>query len=560
MILDPPLAPEQKCEVCIVGSGPIGMALALEFERLGRDVLVLESGGIKIDSGSSSASHARISDARRHAQMEVAVCRAFGGTSWTWGGRCVPFDQVDFATRTHVPHSGWPIRPDDVEPWYERAAGYLLCGDATFYSQPRLLPDLGADVSASFLERWSTQSRLALIHRERIERSVRIRVFLNSTVINLEMENRGRLVERVVVAGPGGEWTVRAQKVILAAGGIETTRLLLAVQRRWTDHFGGAGGPLGRYYMGHISGKIASIAFNSPTAVADFDFELDSTRTYVRRRFMLSASAQREHRLLNSAFWPDNPPFYDPFHRSSVLSAVFLALAVPSIGRRFLPEAIRVAHVGPKPWRVAAHVANVVLGAPRGARDILNILHGRFLARPRKPGFLVRNPQGRYALHYHSEQEPNPNSRVILTDETDRFGLPRVAIDLRFTEGDANSVIRSHEVLDSALRANAVGGLEYWGPRDQLQDLVLAQASDGFHQVGTTRMGRSQQDSVVDSNLKVHDIDNLYVASSSVFPTTGQANSTYLATALGIRLAHHLSLSSSGAEIKTEQSHQYALR
>jgi choline dehydrogenase-like flavoprotein len=169
-----------------------------------------------------------------------------------------------------------------------------------------------------------------------------------------------------------------------------------------------------------------------------------------------------------------------------------------------------------------------------------NILRDRFLSKPGKPGFLVRNAGGKYALHYHGEQEPNPDSRIVLTNETDRFGLPRVAIDFRFTQGDVRSVINSHEVLDSALRAASIGRLEYRYPADQLFDSVLAQASDGYHQAGTTRMGADPSDSVVDSNLKVHNIANLHVASSSVFPTTGQANSTLPAVALGVRLIHHL--------------------
>jgi choline dehydrogenase-like flavoprotein len=558
MILDHLMSGEHTCDICIVGSGPVGMALALEFESLGSDVVVLESGRKRIAPELAELSSAVIVDPLRHAKMEIAVCRALGGTSWTWGGRCVAFDQVDFASRAHVPHSGWPIGKDDVEPWYARASEYLRCGDARFYSPPAHACDLGADVSADFLERWSTESQLVLAHQERIERSERIKLYLDSTVIDLDLGSNGRAVETVVVAGSDGTSRVKARNVILAAGGIETTRLLLAVQRLWTDHFGGAGGPLGRYYMGHISGKIASIVFDEPAAIADFDFELDAAHTYVRRRFMLSAAAQMEHGLLNTAFWPDNPPFHDPRHRSSVLSAVFLALSLPPIGRRLLPEAIRTAHVGPKPRRFGDHIANVIFGAPRGVWDILKILRDRFLSKPRKPGFLVRNSNGRYALHYHCEQEPSPDSRVVLTEEKDKFGLPRVAIDLRFTDDDVHSVIDSHQILDSALRANGVGRLEYWYPDEELPNRVLAQASDGFHQAGTTRMGQNPKDSVVDSNLKVHDVANLYVASSSVFPTSGQANSTYLATALAVRLANHLGKRAGGVAATIERTPEYA--
>jgi choline dehydrogenase-like flavoprotein len=146
---------------------------------------------------------------------------------------------------------------------------------------------------------------------------------------------------------------------------------------------------------------------------------------------------------------------------------------------------------------------------------------------------------------------------VVLTDEADGFGLPRVAIDLRFTEGDARSVIGAHQVLDAALRANVIGRLEYWYPQKQLFNRVLAQASDGLHQVGTTRMGQDPKDSVVDADLKVHDIANLHVASSSVFPTTGQANSTFLATALAIRLANHLDMRAA-AKVRTGRIRDHA--
>jgi choline dehydrogenase-like flavoprotein len=522
------------------------MALALESERLGDDVLVLESGGIEVRPDTEEASRAVIVDAERHARMEISVCRALGGTSWTWGGRCVAYDDIDLIPRPFVAGARWPLTHDEIRPWYKKAAEYLICGNDNF--ETPYGRELSDGLTVDFVERWSREPRVILEHRDRLLSSQRIKLSLDSTVTSLNLSADGKRIESLSVtsskaqpaAQPAAHRVVKARRFILAMGGVETTRLLLHAQQRWPQHFGGAGGPLGRYYMGHISGKIANIVFDNPTGIDDLDFKLDGSGAFYRRRFMLTAETQLKHHLLNTAFWPDNPPFYDPDHRSSVLSSVFLALAFPPTGRRLLAEAIRLVHTGPKPYRIAAHLRNAILGAPRGAKDICKILSDRFFKKPKKPGFLVRNRGGKYAIHYHGEQIPHPDSRITIGSEADSFGVPRAVIDLRYSDQDVESVIDSHKVLDQALRSNGIGHLEYRYPSEQLHQKVYAQASDGVHQAGTTRMGDDPAQSVVDSNLTVHGIDNLFVASSSVFPTSGQANSTLMAVALAVRLVDHL--------------------
>ncbi len=514
------------------------MALALELERLGHEVLVLESGGMEMAAAGSAASHAEIVDPERHAPMEIAVVRAVGGTSWTWGGRCVAYDDIDWMPREFVADAKWPLTHDQIRPYYKQAAEYLLCGSDIFsVSYGKNLKD---GLTLDCVERWAREAKVILLHRARLLGSERIKVCLNTTVTTVNFTGEGTArVDSLTVSTRAGVRTVRARRVVLAMGGVETTRLLLHVQQRAPGLFGGVDGPLGRYYMGHISGKIASILFDDPATIADLDFKLDGTAFY-RRRFMLTAEAQIQHKVLNTAFWPDNPPLYDPAHRSGVLSSVFLALAFPPSGRKLLSEAIRLAHTGPKPYKLAAHLRNAILGAPKGAADIYKILRDRFIRKPKKPGFLVSNSGGKYALHYHAEQIPQRESRITLGTETDQYGVPRAVIDLRFAEQDVQSVIDSHRILDEALQANGIGRLEYWYPAGELPERVYEQAADGFHQVGTTRMGDDPAESVVDSDLKVHRVENLFVASSSVFPTTGQANSTLLAVAFAVRLAEKL--------------------
>ena len=273
-------------------------------------------------------------------------------------------------------------------------------------------------------------------------------------------------VESLEVATPAGTRLVKARNFILALGGVETSRFLLSIQQKHPQLFGGMDGPLGRYYMGHLSGKIATLQLRNPQSINDLDFHLDGGAWY-RRRLMLTDKTQLENKLLNAVFWADNPPFYDPDHRSAVLSATFLALAFPPTGRRLLPEAIRLAHTGPRPYKIAAHLRNAVIGAPGGAMDMYRVLRDRFLTKPRKPGFVVPNKGGSYALHYHAEQVPNADSRIRSGTEKDAFGMPRASLDLRYSNQDVDSVLSSHRLLDEALRANKLGRLVFWNSPEE---------------------------------------------------------------------------------------------
>jgi choline dehydrogenase-like flavoprotein len=184
----------------------------------------------------------------------------------------------------------------------------------------------------------------------------------------------------------------------------------------------------------------------------------------------------------------------------------------------------------------------------------IQLLQERFLAAPRKPGFLVRNKAGRYALHYHGEQLPSEHSRVTLSEETDPLGMQRLAIDLRFSELDGQSVVRAHQILDQSLRYSQAGYLEYRVSQEDLVTSVLEQASDGYHQLGTTRMSRDPRLGIVDENCRVHGIRDLFLLSGSIFPSSGQANPTFLIVALALRLASYLAKRSDADAARSAQA------
>ena len=369
--------------------------------------------------------------------------------------------------------------------------------------------------------------------------SAGIDVRLSATVVGLSFEANG-LVKAIEIVRPDGSQRRRlpVRNLVIAAGGLESTRLLLAAQRDAPNRFGGVDGPLGRYYMGHVIGDIAQIVFSNAALGGAFDFFVDPHGSYVRRRFVPSQSTQLREKILNSAMFPITPPVADARHGSAILSLVYLALAYPPLGRLIVAEAIRKRHIPPAPVDLAGHLLNVVKGLPSAIALSSGFLWRRYMTRSRLPGFFIRNKNHRYRLAYHSEQIPQPDSRVTLSGEFDRTGLAKIRVDLRFHETDAWSVVRTHELFSDWLIRTGFGHLEWNVPADQRIKAVLAQAKHGTHQIGTIRMGANRNDGVVDRNLRTFDSANLFVVSTAVLPTSGQANPTLTAIALAMRLAH----------------------
>jgi choline dehydrogenase-like flavoprotein len=523
-------------DVCVIGSGPVGMALALELERLGRSVLLLESGGDGAEGEAQALSDAHIIDPARHDAMNIAVARRLGGTSHLWGGRCLPFDPIDFEPREAVGGALWPIGFDEIAPFYPTATKYACAGAPVFSIADD--KDPGGDFSISNLERWSAKRILLLAHRAALTTSKRIDLRLHATVVGLEWNDR-RVAAVQAVGRDGKSVRIPTREVVLATGGLESTRLLLSEQRRAPALFGGPDGPLGRFYMGHVIGEIADIVFANEAVDRLFEFHIDEHGSYARRRFVPTPQAQRQHSLLNIAFWPVVPRVSDAAHRDGFLSAIALALSIEPLGRRLIPEAIRKRHI-PEGMPRLPHLANIARDLPRTALAVPHLLWNRYLAPIPVPGFHKRNGARRYGLSYHSEQAPSPQSRVSLGSDTDATGLPRLTIDLRFGDRDADSVVRSHELLAAWLEKTGLGRLDYRVGAHERRASVLSQASHGTHQIGTARVARSPAEGVIDGGLRVFDADNLFVASSAVLPTSSQANPTLTVMALAIRLAAKL--------------------
>lgn len=529
-----------RADICLIGAGPVGIVTALELSARGARVLLLESGGRGPQAAAQALSDHENLRPEAHHDPAIVVSRRLGGTSALWGGRCLPFDPVDFAAREWMSADAdlpeWPIGPADLTPFEAAACRYLASGDPVW---SEALPGVAADDAFGWesLERWSVAPRMQALHGADLAARENVMVALGATALGFEFGPAGKIAALDLhLEGPGrGRLAVGA--VALCAGGNESTRILLAAQRVRSDLFGGADGPLGRYYMGHVAGQIADVTFLNPVLHDGLDFHIDAHGSYVRRRLVPNPATLAAERLANVAFWPVVPQAADPAHRSGALSAAFLALAAGPVGRRLLPEALRRKVVGAPPYHWSAHLRNVLCDPVRPLVAIPRYLWRSRVAKMRLPGFFLANPARRYGLEYHSEHLPNADSRLTLSEDVDRLGLPRLRIDLRFSEADAASVVRAHDALEDWLVRNHLAWLDYPMPRGARVEAVRRRAQHGTHQVGTIRMGADRRTAIVDRDCRAFDVPNLHVLSTAVLPTSGQANPTFTAVELALRFA-----------------------
>ncbi len=490
--------------MCVIGSGAAGTTTALRLRERGRSVLLVESGGGAPDAASSSLLDVETTDLPIGREARI---RGLGGTTEVWWGGSALLAESDLAPRPWLGTSGWPIARSDLMESYSLGCRILGIPDLTTVSIDRFESRRGFLIRTGDLDTvslfWPRRPRR---FRDLLEPAVRVdpdlAAYLHATVTRIVPGPSGQKVEWVEIrTTTGRQHIVRPNTVVLACGGIENARLLL-------DSGGPAGlgndrDQVGRFYMDHPKGVAGIVKVNTPATFPHPGYwgsRLGRFRLGVR----LSTKRQHSDELLNG---------YVRFHP---------VLATRGRGVDALRDLRRRGTHALRDGRVMRDLA-------AGLPDLLS--YARFK-------ILNRGKVERAEIHNFMEQAPSPQNRVRLSGRLDPFGNPLPTLDWSIGELERRTMRHLHGLVDEEVQRRGFGRVE--SPLLTGADDPWPISRDASHHMGTTRMGDDPSTSVVDRNCRVHGIANLYVAGSSVFPTSGSANPTLTIVALSLRLADHL--------------------
>jgi choline dehydrogenase-like flavoprotein len=503
-----------EAEVCVIGAGAAGISLARRLLKLGRTVVLLESGGLDYEASAADL-NAGENEGEDYYELEDSRLRFFGGTTAIWGGRCAELDPIDLEARDYVPHSGWPLPWRELQRWYDEARPLFDLPPAR--PEPDELRRAGVRLPRfETLETplWTFDRRFNRFAWEScadLEADPKCQIVTHATVTAIVAAGRG--IDRVEARSPGtGRLTVSARAFVLAAGGIENPRLLLA------SGLGNEHDQVGRYFMEHPHARGGRIVKGAA--------------------WRLLKAFGRRHRIGGHDLAALISPSEALQRREGILNTSLTIVARQPRGRRqFIGmkaySGLKHSMAPTKRGRALWMVTKKAAGWAQRHID------------PARPWLLHKLGNLDVALLVRGEQAPNPSSRITLSGEKDATGMPRVRLDWRLSDIDVRSVAVLVEALGRELERLGLGKVEPadWlgSGRWQTDPLVSSHPIGGYHHMGTTRMGTDPRSSVTDADGRVHGLGNLWVAGSSLFPTGGWANPTLTIVALALRSAERIS-------------------
>ena len=499
----------EESDVVVIRAGFAGLFTALRLQELGLRTTIIEA-GLAMGTGGNEALEPVEFMRNELGSGGVGRAAGIGGTSSLWGGALLPMAAPDLETDALNWGIAWPVSLAELEPFGKRVEQLFGLPDDNYVD-----PSLSSEELVVRLPKWPTFARrnIARLFERQIAASTGPRCWVNASASGVKLTGDGRLSHVQAQADDGSTLTVRARKVIVAAGVVESTRFLLNADRMADGRLFGAEDFAGGYLHDHLSAYAAKILPHDRghlSRLSAFRFHRTGMRSV---RFEPSGEARNNYRLsAGLAHILFTNEVDGPFE---ALRDIYRGLQ-----RRDLPNARQaIALAKGLPWFAHATYERFVrkrLLAPTSANYVVNLV---------------------------VEQRPLSSNRISLTDKIDRFGIPTARVDWSPSSEDCENYQRLADFFAGAwVRAgyDRAGKLEL---RNQAAGEIL-QSPGTIHAGGTLRMAAHRRDGVVDANLSLFDCPDITVASTAVFPRTGGANPTFTLLALALRLADRIAVES----------------
>lgn len=499
-------------EVCILGAGAAGISMALAFRDQGFRVTVIESGGFELEEN-TQALYEGVIEGHAYNALDQTRLRYFGGSTNHWAGHCRPLDAIDFEARPWMSNSGWPFQLPELVPYYRKAEA--LCKlepfpypNGAWDGEPDQRPfPFDPKTVITSLYGNSRPTRFGSRYRADMAGAANVTCYLHLNVIELETDHAGRSVTGVRLATLDGKSFHASAKIfVLALGGIENVRLLLLSNTVQRAGLGNQHDLVGRYFMDHViarSGKI--LPFGPPRQLPLDLYNVGRPKHGV---LVLTEDAMRAHAMPNATV----------FVRRIAVPTTEAVLSLKTILRKFSNREW--------PDDLDEHVANVVWDID----DVVRAAYWRLSGQPR--------PLKKIGLDTRLETLPDPKNRIVLTGRKDRLGQNQVQLRWSLDSIKLADIRKLHQII--GLEAGKAGFGRIQIDLDAEAPVWPKQRLYGNHHIGTTRMHAEPRQGVVDAQCRVHGLSNLFIAGSSVFPTSGASNPTLTIVALALRLAERI--------------------